>query len=152
MGANVSQREDCAGRELLLHIECPLHDIIAARVRLDIRLLRQWNLAGKSIGWKCAERNSSIAAFQVEWRRSDRRQIEKIRQRQHIVDAKGPPENGQAIVKGSPGEANPRLEIAKSWIGKVARHDRRLRIRELLQDAKPSRGFTGYSGHLVAQA
>src|SRR5713101_10070 len=128
MGANVSKREDCAGRDLLLHVECPLHDIITARIRLNIRLLRQGDLAGKSVGWKCAERNSGIAAFQIKWRRSDRRQIEKVGQRQHIVDAEGPPENGQALAKGSPGEANTRLEIVKRWIGEIARHDRRLRI------------------------
>src|SRR5579883_3237657 len=118
------------GRKLARHAQIPLHYVIAFRELLHIGAqlgTRLLNKAGVSAGWKRTRGKRIRKNRMYEWIRALKRQIEFIRQRQHIENSKTT--SYQCLpAPRIPGQPQARLEISQRGVVEEWGAHARLRI------------------------
>src|SRR5207249_8931916 len=144
MGAHITHRRRQVGRDLALHVDIPLLDVISLRMRLgkrggeraspqgrrasrltllseEVRICTLWIGSSIWIGGQNAHRPGERRSRRVgnSTREEKRRPglTEKVsRQRQHVKDGEAPANGRLPIAARIPGKTEPRLKITEGGV------------------------------------
>ena len=137
---------------LALRRQIPLQDVIAMRMRLEVRLAKRVGRGGDDIecrGWKGARRQIRSASQTVKRCGEEFIELDDVGQRQYVEDSEAPAQRRLAIAEGVPGDSYTRFKVASCGVGKQRITHVGRCIRQLPEDRQFSVNFCRHGRHFI---